>query len=128
MSVLTFHFGPEHPLAEVAARHCLTHDVDLGSEVACGECWERAIRDDERIVVECGLPREIVPDPTYVDEIAVSLACRGERVALTTVEFAVAVHRLTAKGLSAVEIARLLHVSYRDVVAVPLTRPPADAA
>lgn len=122
MSILSFHFGPEHPLAEVVARHCRSHDLYLASEVACGECWERAIRDDERIVVECGLPREIVPDPNYVDEIAVDLACRGERVSLTPVELAVAVHRLGAKGLSPVEIARRLQLSYGEVIAVS-TRP-----
>ena len=77
------HLGPSHPLAEVAARHCFEHTGQRGNgvgKVACGACWERAIRDDERVVVEHDLPRDLVPDPTYVDEIAVDLACRGEQV------------------------------------------------
>lgn len=128
MSILSFHFGPEHPLAEVAERHCRNHDQDIAREVACGECWERAIRDDERIVVECGLPREIEPDPGYVDEIAVDLACRGEPVSLTPVELAVAVHRLGTKGLSPVEIARQLHLSYSEVIAVSARHRSTDVA
>lgn len=92
------HLGSCHPVAGVAARHC---EVHLGAsrktmlgQVACGACWERALRDDERAVVEFGLPREVMPDLSYVDEIAVELACRGERVSLTRVERAVVNERL----------------------------------
>jgi hypothetical protein len=66
--------------------------------VACGACWERAIRDDERVVAEFGLPRQLTPDPGYVDEIAVEFACRGERRPLTAVERAEAVRRLSTAG------------------------------
>jgi hypothetical protein len=84
------HLGRHHPVAAVAARLCKAHlgavrASGLGG-VACGGCWERAIRDDERAVVLFGLPREIEPDPSYVDEIAVELALRGESVALTPTE------------------------------------------
>ena len=96
--------------------------------VRSAACWERAIRDDERLVVECDLPREIVPDPEFVDEIAVSLACRGERTELTAPEFAVAVRRLRGRGLSAMEAARRLHVAYAAVTAVLTSTDPASPA
>jgi hypothetical protein len=105
------HFCRAHPLAEVAERLC-DHGDELIGEVACGACWERAIRSDERIVVEHGLPPEVSPDPDYIDEIAVELACRGERVSLTPTEFRVAARRLYAMQLSTVEIARRLHTTY----------------
>ncbi|GAA0734634.1 hypothetical protein Drose_28945 [Dactylosporangium roseum] len=110
------HFGPTHVLADVAARNCAAHRSPLAGSGACGACWERAIRDDEHFAVECGLPRELRPDPTYVDEIAVDLACRGERVKLTAAEFAVAVSRLRSRGMGPTYIARRLHTSY-DAVA-----------
>jgi hypothetical protein len=67
--------------------------------VACGACWERAIRDDERVVAEFKLSRHQAADPAYVDEIAVELACRGERCPLTPVERAEAVRRLHTAGV-----------------------------
>jgi hypothetical protein len=85
---------------------------------ACGVCWERAIRDDERFAVEHGLPREIAVDPDYIDEIAVDLACRGEEVTLTAAEFAVAVARMQRWRLGPVEIARRLNTSYDTVAHV----------
>lgn len=93
------HFGPGHPLAEVAAGHCAKHPIAsrIGG-VACGPCWELAIRDDERVVVEYGLPRELTPDPSYVDDIAVELACAGERVTLSPVEYRAAFTRLAGRG------------------------------
>lgn len=111
-----------HPLAGVAARHCAQH---LGparrfgvGQVACGACWERAIRDDERFVVEFGLPRELSVDPAYVDEIAVSLACQGDRVSLTPVERAEAVRRLSDAGLHPTLIAQRLSMSGGSVRSV----------
>jgi hypothetical protein len=96
------HLSPEHPLADVAARHCAAHagkrHRSYIGRVACGACWERAIRDDERVVAEFKLSRHQAADPAYVDEIAVELACRGERCPLTPVERAEAVRRLHAAG------------------------------
>jgi len=115
------YFSRVHPLADVAARHCEKHTGRRGADIgriACGPCWELAIRDDERFAVRCGLPREIEPDPDYIDEIAVELACRGERVALTKAEFAAAAKRLQAKGLPPTRIAMRLHTSYGAVQAV----------
>jgi hypothetical protein len=108
-------------LADVAARHCLHHadlDRQVIGRVACGECWERAIRDDERVVVEYGLPREITTDPTYVDEIAVEQACRGERVPLTEADRVEAVRRLRRSGLGLKKIAARLHLPAALVTAI----------
>jgi hypothetical protein len=88
--------------------------------VACGVCWERAIRDDERVTVLFGLPDEQRPDPAYVDEIAVEFACRGQRQPLTAAERAEAVRRLDAAGAGHCTIAARLGLSadhVRDVLA-----------
>jgi hypothetical protein len=111
-------FGPTHPLAEVAERNCQTCNGELIGNVACGACWERAIRDDERVVVEHGLPRRIEPDPQYVDEIAVELACGGERVALSPLELRMAARTLAGRRMSRVEIARRLHTTHGVVTSV----------
>lgn len=109
------YLGPRHPVAEVAARLCEAHlpgvraSVGIGG-VACGACWERAIRADERAVVLFDLPREIEPDPSYVDEIAVERACAGDRVRLTRPEFVEAVRRLIAWGYSGQAAAERLGV------------------
>ncbi|GAA3293134.1 hypothetical protein Dvina_43585 [Dactylosporangium vinaceum] len=117
MFTTTVHFGPGHPLADVARRHCDAHRPPLARIVACGACWELAIRDDERFAVECGLPRELTPDPNYVDEIAVDLACRGERVELTRAEFTAAVVRLHGRGMTPSAISKRLHASFLAVLA-----------
>ena len=111
------HLAPGHLLAEVAARHCAKHLAVRIGRVACGSCWELAIRDDERLVVECGLPREIVADPDYVDEIAVELACRGREVSLTPADMRAAVERMRRAGVQPSVIARRLHASYAAVMA-----------
>lgn len=112
------YFGPGHVLADVAARHCDAHRSPFTRGVACGACWELAIRDDERFAVEFDLPRELEPDPDYIDEIAVDLACRGERVQLTPAELAVAVARLHGRSLSLTRIAMRLRVSYGVVLRI----------
>jgi hypothetical protein len=128
--VLTPYFGPSHPLAEVASRLCDAPARTLIGGVACGTCWERAIRDDEQVVTEYGLPRDLDPDPDYVDQIAVELACRGERVALTPVEFRAAVETLSNRRLTTVQIARRLYTTYAAVAAAlhPITAPPTRVA
>jgi hypothetical protein len=113
----TTYFGSGHPLADVAAAHCSTHLALRLGDVACGACWERAVRDDERLVVECGLPREIEADPEYVDAVAVDRACRGERVPLTRADFRAAVARLHQCGVPLSRVSRLLNSSYAAVVA-----------
>lgn len=43
------HFTKHHPLGEFVASVCTHKDArQLVGGVGCGECWERAIRDDER--------------------------------------------------------------------------------
>jgi hypothetical protein len=113
------YFAAAHPLVEVAAWLCRAHQPSTRRRVSpCGPCWERAVRDDERIVTECGLSRELVPDPDHVDVIAVDLACRGERVSLTAAEFAAAVTRLRTQGVSDTQIAARLRRSLATVHAV----------
>jgi hypothetical protein len=113
------HLSTSHPLAAVAARHCAEHRGPLRvtgiGGVACGACWERAIRDDERVAAEFGLPPEVSSDPMYVDEIAVELVCRGERHGLTPVERAEVVRRLDAAGLNPGAIAARLSTSFDAV-------------
>jgi hypothetical protein len=84
--------------------------------VACGDCWERAIRDDERVVVLFGLPREIEPDPTYVDTIAVEQAVAGHKPSLTPPEEAKAVAILLRRGWSDTRIAEWLGIRQPRVV------------
>jgi hypothetical protein len=107
---LLAHFGSSHPLSLLACRRCREIHGPRCRLVACGQCWERAVRDDERVVVEFGLSRELVCDPLLVDEVAVELACRGERVALTPVERRVAVARLAGRGVSRTRVAVLLRM------------------
>jgi hypothetical protein len=102
-------------LAPVVATHCARH---LGSErrryvgrVGCGACWERAIRDDERVVILFDLPGARSADPSHVDEVAVDRACRGKRVGLTPTERVEAVRRLTASGLGTGAVGERLGLS-----------------
>jgi hypothetical protein len=104
-----------HPLAHVAAERCQDHKGPLVGGVACGRCWEQAIRDDERVVVEFDLPRDLSPDPFYVDIVAVERACDGERVVLTEPELAAAIRALQNRGLAIRAIAKRLNVPERDV-------------
>jgi hypothetical protein len=116
------HLSRTHPLAEIAAGHCAEHLGPLRragiGDVACGRCWEWAIRDDERIAVEFGLPREYEADPLYVDEIAVELVCRGEYRPLTPVERAEAVRRLDTAGTGPGTVAALLGLSAASAHAI----------
>jgi hypothetical protein len=96
--------------------------------VACGECWERAIRDDERAVVWFGLPREIKPDPNYVDEIAVEQAIAGRRPRLVPAEEAAAVAVLARRGWSDTRIAEWLGIRYARVVELRTPAPAGDSA
>ncbi len=105
------YLGEEHPLASVARDRCrLEHPRTrrrMGG-VACGRCWEQAIRADERVVVELGLPAEPVADPELVDEVAVDRACAGEAVRLSKAERRAALLRLAGRGLSSAEAVALL--------------------
>jgi hypothetical protein len=96
--------------------------------VACGACWELAIRDDERVVVEYGLPRDLNPDPDYIDDIAVELACRGERVTLTRAERIEAIQRLQARRFTTWQIMARLRMSYLTFCSLTGATPAARAA
>jgi hypothetical protein len=103
-------FSRVHPLAEVAWDQCHGLGHPVLASIACGACWERAVRDDERFAADCGLPREQTPDPSYVDRIAVDRACSGDRsVRLTRHELWAAVAELHFKGMSSGRIAARLN-------------------
>ena len=110
--------SPSHPVAEPARHRCRElHPAQAAQfAVACGECWERAIRDDERVVVLFGLPREIEPDPTYVDTVAVELAVAGHKQQLTPPEEAKAVAILLRRGWSDTRIAEWLGIRAPRVI------------
>jgi len=111
------HLSHEHPLARVAAEHCTEHAAPLVGGVACGACWERAIRDDERIAIEFELDRDEVAEPDdLVDVVAVERACAGERVPLTEAELVVAIRRLRGNGWSRTAIAAQLDAPDRVVL------------
>ncbi|HCT80121.1 MAG TPA: hypothetical protein DGG94_10295 [Micromonosporaceae bacterium] len=111
-------FDSGHPLAAVVARLHRAHGgapfTGIG-RVGCAACWETAIRNDERVAVECELPRELVPDPCFVDEIAVELACQGKRPALTDAERTAAIGRLLDEGLPRTQVARTLGIAHREM-------------
>lgn len=124
--------GPAHPLARVAGDQCRSEHGRSAAlnglgRVACGRCWESAIRRDERVVMAFGLDRDEVGDPDYLDQIAVSLACAGEPVRLTRAERRAARLQLAAAGLGPTEIGRRL--SRRGTAArPPLTAPDVERA
>lgn len=122
------YFGRRHPLARLARERCRTHHapgrrVQRVGEVACGACWEHAIRADERFVAECGLDGAPEVPADDVDEIAVAQAVAGRRVPLNDAERAVAVRLLAGRGMPACRIADRLHVNVR-AVRDTLTAPP----
>jgi len=117
------HFAAAHPLAEVVRRRCreLDHSALPGRHVGpvgCGQCWEAAIRADERFVVEYDLDDAAPVPADDLDEIALERAMRGERVPLTEYERTIAIHRLRAAGLTVHQIAKRLHVGAARVGAV----------
>lgn len=95
---------------------------------------KRGVTMARRMAAKQGWPRpmdwpdDAIDDPNYrpdvdgeefVDEIAVDLACRGERgVRLSPAERQMAVDQLTEKGVSAKEISRLLGTTSRTVVRI----------
>jgi hypothetical protein len=110
--------GKSHPVAEPARRRCRNLHPKRAARVAvaCGECWEQAIRDDERMVVLFGLPREIEPDLTYVDHVAVELAVAGHKPRLTPLEQSAAVAILLRRGWSDTRIAEWLGIRASRVI------------
>jgi hypothetical protein len=89
----------DHPLAAVAARLCQRHPaafVDLVGGVACGGCWSTALFNDFMLALECGLPLELDADPSYIDQVAVERALRGEALDLTAMERTEVRRRLAA--------------------------------
>ena len=108
------HLGPSHPLARVAQARC-QHTAPLVGGVACGACWEQAIRDDERFVVENDLTRDLVSDPGLIDEVAVERAVNGRRVELSPAERRAAIATLLGRGMTPGRISTLLGLNHSTV-------------
>jgi hypothetical protein len=114
------YFSSQHPLAEVARHRCRSHHPRAGGSprlgnVACGACWEHAIRTDERFVVEHGLDDEPEVPADYLDQVAVHRALTGRRVTLTAAERAEAAWLLVLRRTPLVEVAERLHVKVGTV-------------
>jgi hypothetical protein len=114
MFAYQLHLGPSHALAGVARERC-THLTPWIGGVACGACWEAAIRDDERFVVENGLTRELARQDDLVDEIAVERAAGGEAVPLTREERQAAIAALLRRGKTPAYISRALRMNHSTV-------------
>jgi hypothetical protein len=114
-SVMSLNFAPGHPLAAVAAWRCHGHLSPVVGGVACGSCWEQAIRDDERFAVESELPRELHTDPELIDEVAIERAMRGIPVRLTVAERTAAIAALSSRGMTPARIARFLDTAASTV-------------
>lgn len=84
--------------------------------VACGLCWEQAIRDDARFALENGLPAELLADPFLVDEVAITRAVQGHSVNLTPHERSIAARQLRSAGATMAEIGHLLAVGQSTVL------------
>ena len=63
-------------------------------------------------------PTTAIPVDTEVDDVAIMRATYGDRVHLTNSERTVAVDQCTTQGLSADQVAELLHVTSRTVVRI----------
>ncbi len=119
-----------HPLATVAARHCLwsshTPASRVGS-VACIVCWWKAMSDDTAFADTEELGEHPAVDVDYIDEIAVEEALVGRRrVRLTMAEWAVAIRRLRGEDrwISQAEIIeRLSLVDLPEPAAAPVVAP-----
>ncbi|GAA2377363.1 hypothetical protein Cme02nite_20760 [Catellatospora methionotrophica] len=86
-----------NPLAPVAARHCAGHIHDLADllgGIACEDAWAKALTADLLVALEFDLPLILEADPTYIDEVAVARAMRGEDLELTELERAEVRRRL----------------------------------
>src|SRR4051794_6500453 len=109
------HLGPSHPLARMAAERC-THLTPQVGGVACGECWESAIRDDERFVVENDLPREVGSQDESVDEVAIERAVAGDPMSLNRQEQRTAIAVLLRYGKTPAYISRVLRMNHSAVL------------
>lgn len=119
------HFSTAHQLAPVASKLCQRkHAVPLSAltgGVACGSCWEEAIRADERVAVEFSLP-SLAGDHTVIDEVAIKRAIAGERTLtgqrqlLTRPEKIQAIALMADSGRTPYEVAIRLRMSTAEVI------------
>ncbi|MFR9806455.1 hypothetical protein ACL02T_29825 [Pseudonocardia sp. RS010] len=107
-----------HPVAPVARQSCreFGHQTLHTDAVACGRCWEHAIRADERVVVEFGLTaKDERPDPGYIDVVAVERVIEGEYLPLGSNERDEVIRRMRAQGCGPWTISDRLGESTRTV-------------
>lgn len=98
-------FTPSHPLAaSIACEHGDRRTLIGG---ACGQCWEAAIRADER--------GELQVTPVY-DEALVLRVLSGERLPMQRADRLEALRRLHAEGLSDSQIASRLGCTPRQAL------------
>lgn len=113
MSTGPSHLSKSHPVAEAANRLCASSHPNLGGgrigNVACGKCWEAAIRADERWIIEAG---DGAPTAAPVlDHIAIDLAMSGKQVKLTTAERREAARRMIRRGFATTVVCTRLKIS-----------------
>lgn len=124
----------DNPVAEVARRHCRAfgHLPLIGSAVACGGCWARAIRDDEAFVLDWRLTeRDQRPNARYIDRIAVERFMKGETLPLTEVERREVARRMRQMGAKVGPIARRLRrdpLTVREWLGLPAPQDSSTAA
>lgn len=88
-----------------------------GDRIDVARC-PHCIRHHDRghVCAKCGAAPDVTrmrtADDGVVDEVTVERAMRGERLPLSKPERDEAVRRLSARGVSAHDVARLLHMSY----------------
>lgn len=115
-------FSARHPQAGPARARCRAVHPGGGVKrlggVACGACWEHAIRADERFVIECGIQDAPAVSADDIDEVAVARAVAGRRVRLTDAERVAAVRLLAGRDVPPAYIAELLHTNTRTVARI----------
>jgi len=128
-------FGPGHPLAGAVRRRCRrVHGggqagaAGVVGQVGCGQCWEQAVRADERLAVVFDLPADPPPtDRDYVDPVALERAAFGERVRLTDADRAEIAGRVYA-GRLPWQVVKRLGLSGGRVRAAAASARPGDGA
>lgn len=96
------YFSDAHPLAKSARALCDHRGVPKVGAVACGPCWEQAIRDD------MGATPTVAPLVAVVDEAAIEAVLAGEwKTKCTPTEKTEVCRRWHAQGKSLNDLERL---------------------
>jgi ParB family chromosome partitioning protein len=96
------YFSDAHPLAKAARALCGHRGVPKVGAIACGPCWEQAIRDD------MGATPTVAPLVAVIDESAVEAVLAGEwKTKCTPTEKTEVCRRWHAQGKSLNDLERL---------------------